>query len=668
MPVDLTFDGTHTINVDDNIGLVTLPFTLQHDVACLDPLDHISITPDSTDPINDLYYALIETATGYTLELAIPFGRTGTMTVAGEGTVFRTDTDTYDTINSGMALLTYDTRIPEIIDIDAPGSCRAGTTCHLIVEFNRNVTFDVTDPSDAHEVFTFEGTGVASGALVYAYIGTGTPRLPIVGDLMSSSEWMVMRRDTYAQYFVLEFTSAETDAAGVFSVCLNPGVAVSFDGDDVLLAVSPPPPQPQPQMQLVPVIEKIATQFLTLEEEFEVEIDITGGTADEASVRGLALGSYAVLDETNQKIIIRGTAHSLLTDKTWVCNASGPNGDAETVNQTYNYVQLAPVVSSLGKQNIYIGIPNQVLIPISNGPGDGTVITELIGLDHELIDNDGDGVNDHMRIFGTPPTGANFSITEGSFSVMAMNTGGDHTAVTEFRTRTNIDVYTSDIHTNNIYVWSAAVDDGGQATAHRTFTQPDDYQGMALDGTDMYGVKSNRFLDVFPADTADGGTATASRSFRLSGTGNPTCIALIGSHIYVFQESRIYRYAANTGDGQMAQPTRTWTVPSGRSYVGMTTDGINLHCLDTDDLIDVIDPNTPDNQTIDPIRTFMIPTATYRAMALVGSHLYCVSNASPVDRIDAFSAGTADGEMAEVAFGYSLPTGNNNANGIAFAG
>ena len=41
-----------------------------------------------------------------------------------------------------------------------------------------------------------------------------------------------------------------------------------------------------------------------------------------------------------------------------------------------------------------------------------------------------------MRIYGTPPAGVNFGIDEGSLSVLGTNTGGDHTAITAFRTST----------------------------------------------------------------------------------------------------------------------------------------------------------------------------------------------------------------------------------------
>ena len=70
----------------------------------------------------------------------------------------------------------------------------------------------------------------------------------------------------------------------------------------------------------------------------------------------------------------------------WRCFASGSGGDATPVNQIFNYVEVTPVVTSRSRQDVFIGTFNEILIPISNNPSDGSVTTELIGLEHELVD------------------------------------------------------------------------------------------------------------------------------------------------------------------------------------------------------------------------------------------------------------------------------------------
>ena len=437
MPVDLEFQTTHTLSLINNGVEIRIPTSFGTTVRNRTK-ENINITFDVTDPVIETRKDFVSQGAIDFIALCLPYGRQGTMTVDGTGTVFRTDTGAYDTINSGSALLTYDTRQPELIFSDLPTRYEPGdsASADFIVGFNRNVTFDVPNPSNADEVFAFDGPYFGSAPGLYRYMGSGQPRLPLPANLMTATDWALMHVNDSAQYFAVRFSQVPDTAQGTLNITLKDDVALTPDNENSLLAVTLPPPIPVPQMQAIPVIERIDTQFLELTEDFNVPINITGGTADKVSVRGLALGSYAEFDETNQRINIIGNANKLITDGMWRCFASGPNGDATSVNQIFNYVEVAPVVSSLSKQDVFIIISNEILIPISNNPSDGSVTTELIGLEHELVDNVGNGMNTHMRIYGTLPAGVNFGIDEGSFSIMGTNTGGDHSAITEFRINT----------------------------------------------------------------------------------------------------------------------------------------------------------------------------------------------------------------------------------------
>ena len=436
MPVDLTFQTTHTLTAETDGVEIRLPVSFGTTVRNDRNQANINVTPDTTDPLDELFRNFVSEGAIDFVVLFLPYGREGTMTVEGIGTVFRTDTGAYDTINTGSALLVYDTREPELVFSDLPTLYEPGdlTSADFVVGFNRNVTFDVSDPGNADTVFLFDGPYFGSAPGLYRYTGTGQPRLPLPADLMTATEWALMRRNDYGKYFAVRFSQVPDIARGTLNITLKADVPVTPDNEDSLLAVSAPPPVPLQQQQSPPIIEKIVTQFLTLTEDFEVTINITGPNATEATVKGLADKSYYEFDQANQELIIRGNARKLVTDAVWRCEARRNNRIATPVNQIYNYVELAPVVSSLGKQDVFVGANNEILIPISNGPSDGNVTTELIGLDHELVDNVGDGMNTHMRIFGTPPVNVNFGIDEGSFSVMGTNTGGDNTAITEFRT------------------------------------------------------------------------------------------------------------------------------------------------------------------------------------------------------------------------------------------
>ena len=451
MPVDLTFVGTRTIVERDGFVEVRLPVTFGETIRQSSRgRANINITPDGTDPIYNMAYDFIRQSSVDQILLYIPEGYEGTMTIAGQGTVFRTDTGDYDTINTGIAVLAYDTRLPEITYRKAAASYVSGDNHDFIVGFNRFITLKVPDPSDGNAVFVFDGANLGADPQVWGYSGAGVPTLPLPDDLDMDKDWTLVVTDTFYQYFAVRFPSVPNAAQGAVNIYPR-GDILETSNTPYLLSVTAPVTPPQPQMQDIPVIERIDTQFLELTEDFSVDIAITGGTATSASVRGLAVGSEYDFDETNQMITITGNANKLLTDATWVCNASGAGGDAATVNQTYNYVELAPVVTQLTKQTIYTDDYNEIIVPIDNIPSDGTVTMELVGMEHQIWDDDGDGQNDSMRIWGTPSGRKNYSITEGRADIMVTNTGGDASGFFEFDLEQGTPVFVFREDTDDVY-------------------------------------------------------------------------------------------------------------------------------------------------------------------------------------------------------------------------
>ena len=315
MPVDLEFQTTHTLSLINDGVEIRIPTSFSTTVRNRTK-ENINITFDVTDPVIETRKDFVSQGSIDFIALCLPYGRRGTMTVDGTGTVFRTDTGAYDTINSGSALLTYDTRQPELIFSDLPTRYEPGdsASADFIVGFNRNVTFDVPNPSNADEVFAFDGPYFGSVPGLYRYTGSGQPRLPLPANLMTATKWALMHVNDSAQYFAVRFSQVPDVAQGTLNITLRADVALTPDNENSLLAVTLPPPVPAPQTQSIPIIENISTQFLDLTEDFNVAINITGGQANKAYVKGLALGSYAKFDETNQRINIIGNANKLITD------------------------------------------------------------------------------------------------------------------------------------------------------------------------------------------------------------------------------------------------------------------------------------------------------------------------------------------------------------------
>ena len=678
MPVDLEFQTTHTLTAETDGVEIRLPVSFLTTVRNDRNQANINVTPDTTDPLDELFRNFVSEGAIDFVVLFLPYGRQGTMTVEGTGTVFRTDTGAYDTINSGSALLTYDTRQPELIFSDLPTRYEPGdsASADFIVGFNRNVTFDVTDPSNADEVFAFDGPYFGSVPGLYRYTGSGQPRLPLPANLMTAIEWALMHVNDSAQYFAVRFSQVPDTAQGTLNITLRADVALTPDNENSLLAVTLPPPVPAPQTQSIPIIENISTQFLDLTEDFNVAINITGGQANKAYVKGLALGSYAKFDETNQRINIIGNANKLITDSMWRCFASGPGGDATPVNQIFNYVQVAPVVTSRSRQDVFIGIPNEILIPISNNPSDGTVTTELIGLEHKLVDNVGNGMNTHMRIYGTPPAGVNFGIDEGSFSILGTNTGGDHTAMTEWRKQTTLTVYAvaSALTLEKCYVITLDLEND-TATIARSFNltaATNNVAGLSRQNGMLYTVDShNDNVIVFPDSIVDGSVVQVSqqRTISLPALNNdPASIIVDGTDIYVLDTTveAFFVFPENTPDLTTPVATRGIIPPLGTDVTQASAikggDIFALNSMGSPDSIIVMSKNTPlggDNSKSVVTGSFNLTSnATSHGMAIIGDVLLLVrhqSNTNYIDIID-ISASLSSGDVVVIStFTTTIP-------------
>ena len=658
MPVDLEFQPSHTLSLVSNGVEIRIPTSFSTTVRNRTK-ENISITFDVTDPIIETGKCFVRQGGVDFVVLFLPFGRQGTMTVEGTGTVFRTDTGAYDTINSGSALLTYDTRQPELIFSDLPTRYEPGdsASADFIVGLNRNVTFDVTDPSNADQVFAFDGPYFGSAPGLYRYTGTGQPRLPLPADLLTATEWSLMRRNDYGQYFAVRFSQVPDTAQGTLNITLKDDVAVTPNNEDLLLAVTLPPPIPVPQMQSIPIIEKIATQFLELTADFDVTVNITGGPADTARVRGLAKGSHYDFDETNQTIQIRGNAFELLTDQMWRCTASGPGGDAAVVNQIYNYVELEPVVSALGKQTIYVGfVKNEIFIPISNGPSDGAVTMELVGMNYELVDRDEDDINDHMRIYGTVPDN-NYSIGRGTFSVIGTNTGGDHTAETEFDLL-NAKIYVAGFKEQsfNSEIKVFDTDNSNMQIGGDLALGTGDWMDIAMAGS-LFATLNISNVNIIKVFDADNSNMQVGADISL-GSGDWREIAMAGSLVAVIENNNdlIKVFDTNNNNAQLGADISLGS-GSGRD-IAMAGSLVAASDDSSNDLIKVFDTNNNNAQLGGDIS---LGSGNWQEIAMAGSLVAVIDNSS--NSIKVFNTSNNNQQL-----GADISLGSGNWRHIAMAG
>ena len=111
MAVNLTFDKA--IITEDNPLRITLPVTLDADVRKFGR-EHISITPDTTNPIYDMYINVEKTSDSpeWDIILEFPLDYSGTLQLEGNGVVYRSDIGLYDTIISPTQNIPYNTIIP----------------------------------------------------------------------------------------------------------------------------------------------------------------------------------------------------------------------------------------------------------------------------------------------------------------------------------------------------------------------------------------------------------------------------------------------------------------------------------------------------------------------------------------------------------------------------
>ena len=180
-----------------------------------------------------------------------------------------------------------------------------------------------------------------------------------------------------------------------------------------------------------PTIEAIATQDITIDTDYALEIGITNDP-EEVTVGGLLEGFHYSWDADNDMLTIAGEATRLLGDAIWVVGAKEtPSSTAVTREITYNVVLGAPIIEEVGSQTLYSNFDNDIFIEIQNRPTLIQVEGLLLGMkyepDQEDAEDEGDDPLEGVRLTGTFPNVSNLTIDSTNFRVTASSDGGEDT-------------------------------------------------------------------------------------------------------------------------------------------------------------------------------------------------------------------------------------------------
>ena len=168
-----------------------------------------------------------------------------------------------------------------------------------------------------------------------------------------------------------------------------------------------------------PVIGTIGTQQILINSNYRQTVQITNAPT---AVRVLGLiypFNYNWTPATGTLELLGNPTRAL--EGTWTIQASNADGSAEAVEIPYAVIPLRPVINAddLAEATITRGQVFEKIVRIDNAVSP-KVEGELIGLDHT-------GGDAGVRIFGTVPTDANFTVRSGVFTITAPYPLGDVT-------------------------------------------------------------------------------------------------------------------------------------------------------------------------------------------------------------------------------------------------
>ena len=173
-------------------------------------------------------------------------------------------------------------------------------------------------------------------------------------------------------------------------------------------------------------IETLDEQALTLDTDYDIEVEITGDP-DEVTAEGKWDGWYYNWDAANDLLTISGNANTILSDAMWELTATK---GAQVVEEdvTYSVAPPAPVITEPTNLTITAGTDyeaNPIAIAIANSPSVIRMEGLLVGLYFESTDTGAD-------IKGLLPSDVELTVTSGTLEIYASNGGGEDTVTPAF--------------------------------------------------------------------------------------------------------------------------------------------------------------------------------------------------------------------------------------------
>ncbi len=225
-------------------GVIAIPLNFAADVIV--PSKSICrITRVSGSDLAGVNYRIIGKTRAFEVVVEVPPDRKGSFAVAMTGTVLNPSTREWDTVTVTASTVTYDTRVPRIVDYDIPADYTPGKKFDVRVAYNVLVT-GLSD-NNVHQVFLFEGAADTMGTPTpYKWMGDTPPDFEVpVPDDLTGTDWQQLQSPpagvpttaendfdengfwhgaaNQGQYFLIRWTVQE-GTTGIFSMTPRVGM------------------------------------------------------------------------------------------------------------------------------------------------------------------------------------------------------------------------------------------------------------------------------------------------------------------------------------------------------------------------------------------------------------------------------------------------------------
>ena len=177
-------------------GVIAIPLNFAADVIV--PSKSICrITHVSGSDLAGVNYRIIGKTRAFEVVVEVPPDRKGSFAVAMTGTVLNPSTREWNTVTVTASTVTYDTRVPRIVDYDIPADYTVGEKFDVKIAYNAPVT-GLSD-NNVHQVFILEGAANIMGTPTpYKWIGAEPSDLrafleTAAPDVLPSPDWQQLQ-------------------------------------------------------------------------------------------------------------------------------------------------------------------------------------------------------------------------------------------------------------------------------------------------------------------------------------------------------------------------------------------------------------------------------------------------------------------------------------------